>query len=57
MTDIIYRPLLIAKTSRCALFINTNTRNPKMKRYLCPNYAMINRSGLYNMQTRKKKHF
>ena len=39
---------------RLALFMNVNTENPQMEHCPCPNYSMIHRPGMYNLQVRKK---
>ena len=39
---------------RLALFMNVNTKNPQMEHCPCPNYGMVYRPDMYNLQVRKK---
>ena len=38
---------------RLALFMNVNTKIPKMKHCPCPKYVMMYRPDLYNLQNKK----
>ena len=40
--------------ARLALFMNVSTKNPEMEHCPCPNYGMIYRPDMYNLQVRKK---
>ena len=39
---------------RLALFMNINTKNPQLEPCPYPNYGMIYRPDMYNLQVRKK---